>query len=280
MKPEWLRVEIKGCPATEKKLSGLNTVCKEALCPNISECYSKKTATFLLLGSVCTRNCLYCNISDGMPALPDPSEPEKVAKAVQELGLKHVVLTMVTRDDLPDEGASHIMRTIDAIRKISDAAIEILVSDLDKKHADMVLAHHPDVFSHNIEIVRDLFQRLRPKGNYDRSVELLRHVKKKGFFAKSGMMIGFGESMDDIRATIDDLGFIDCLTVGQYLQPSKKHAKVKKYYAPEEFDKIKEHAIKAGIPYVESGPFVRSSYNAGSVYRQLVSGKKGQAGNI
>ncbi len=246
----------------------LNTVCENARCPNKNECYTKNTATFLIMGNVCTRNCRYCNISCERPEALDPMEPEHVAKAVADLGLKYAVITSVTRDDLPDGGAQHFARCIEEIRKISPATkIEILTPDFkgEKEALDIIIKAHPDVFNHNIETVEAVFKTARPQGNYRTSLEVLKYIKENSDIkTKSGLMIGLGETFDQIEATFNDLREVGCdiLTVGQYIQPSKQHLEVAKYYSLEEYEDLKALARKCGFKNFQIGPLVRSSYNA------------------
>lgn len=246
----------------------LNTVCENARCPNKNECYTKNTATFLIMGNVCTRNCRYCNISCERPEALDPLEPEHVAKAVADLGLKYSVITSVTRDDLPDGGAGHFARCIGEIRKISPATkVEILTPDFKgKKEAlDIIIKTHPDVFNHNIETVEAVFKTARPQGNYRTSLEVLKYIKENSDIkTKSGLMIGLGETFEDIEKTFNDLRSVGCdiLTVGQYIQPSKQHLEVAKYYSLEEYEELKALARKCGFSNFQIGPLVRSSYNA------------------
>lgn len=246
----------------------LNTVCENARCPNKNECYTKNTATFLIMGNVCTRNCRYCNISCERPEALDPLEPEHVAKAVADLGLKYSVITSVTRDDLPDGGAGHFVRCIEEIRKISPATkIEILTPDFkgEKEALDIIIKAHPDVFNHNIETVEAVFKTARPQGNYRTSLEVLKYIKENSDIkTKSGLMIGLGETFDQIEATFNDLREVGCdiLTVGQYIQPSKQHLEVAKYYSLEEYEELKALARKCGFNNFQIGPLVRSSYNA------------------
>ena len=248
-----------------------NTVCEGARCPNKSECYSHNTATFLIMGKVCTRNCRYCNISPARPEPLDLEEPKHVAEAVKELGLKFAVITSVTRDDLPDGGAQHFKNCIDEIRKICDAKVEILTPEFkdDKRALDTVIKAHPDVFNHNIETVRSIFKTARPQGDYDRSIEVLRYVKENSnIVTKSGLMAGLGEGVNDIEETLCDLhdAGVDIITIGQYIQPSKQHLPVAKYYTLEEFEELKELARKIGFKNFQIGPLVRSSYHAMASY--------------
>ena len=250
------------------KSNYLNTVCEGARCPNKNECYSNHTATFLIMGSVCTRNCRYCNISCQRPEPLNENEPLHVAQAVKDLGLKYAVITSVTRDDLPDGGANHFAKCINEIRKISpNTKIEILTPDFkgNEESLDTIIKAHPDVFNHNIETARDIFKIARPQGNYDTSLKVLKYVKENSDIkTKSGFMIGLGEDIEQIKQTIWDLYSVNCdiLTIGQYIQPSKEHLPVAKYYKPEEYEELKEIAKNIGIKHFQIGPLVRSSYNA------------------
>lgn len=250
------------------KTKCLNTVCENARCPNKNECYTKNTATFLIMGGDCTRNCKYCNIACAKPKPLDPQEPKHVAEAVQALGLKYAVITSVTRDDLPDGGAEHFANCIYEIRKICpDTKIEILTPDFkgDKKSLDLIIKAHPDVFNHNIEAVRDIFKTVRPQGDYNCSLEILKYVKDNSdILTKSGLIIGLGETFKQIEQTLVDLKNVGCdiVTIGQYIQPSKQHLEVAKYYTPQEYDELKALAKKVGIKNYQIGPLVRSSYRA------------------
>ncbi len=246
----------------------LNTVCENARCPNKNECYTKQTATFLIMGNVCTRNCRYCNISSGIPETLNENEPKEVANAIKELGLKYAVITSVTRDDINDGGAEHFARTIEEIRKISpETKIEILTPDFngDKNSLDIIIKAMPEVFNHNIETTKQIFKKARPKGNYQTSLEVLKYVRdNSNIKTKSGLMVGLGEIFEEIEETFKDLKNVGCdiLTVGQYIQPSKKHLEVDKYYTLEEFEQIKNLAKKVGFKHFQIGPLVRSSYMA------------------
>lgn len=250
------------------KTKCLNTVCENARCPNKNECYTKNTATFLIMGNDCTRNCKYCNISCARPEPLDLEEPKHVAEAVQALGLKYAVITSVTRDDLPDGGAEHFANCIYEIRKLCpDTKIEILTPDFkgNKDCLDTIIKAHPDVFNHNIEAVQDIFKSVRPQGDYECSLEVLKYVKDNSdILTKSGLIIGLGETFEQIEQTLIDLKNIGCdiVTIGQYIQPSKHHLEVAKYYTPEEYDKLRELANKVGIKNHQIGPLVRSSYRA------------------
>lgn len=274
--PEFLKRPIIDTDTTRNvrkilKHNCLNTVCENARCPNKNECYTKNTATFLIMGNNCTRNCRYCNISCNRPEPLDPQEPKHIAKAVKDLGLKYAVITSVTRDDLPDGGAQHFANCIYEIRKISpDVKIEILTPDFkNKKEAlDIIINAHPDVFNHNIETVRAVFKTARPQGNYDTSLDVLKYIKQNSDIqTKSGMMIGLGETFAQIKETIEDLYSVGCdiLTIGQYIQPSKEHLPVAKYYNLDEYEELKKLAASIGIKNYQIGPLVRSSYNAASL---------------
>lgn len=250
------------------KTKCLNTVCENARCPNKNECYTKNTATFLIMGNNCTRNCRYCNITCARPEPLDLAEPFHVAEAVKDLGLKYAVITSVTRDDLPDGGAQHFANCIYEIRKISpDVKVEILTPDFkgNKNSLDTIIKAHPDVFNHNIETVRSVFKTARPQGNYDCSLDVLKYIKNNSdILTKSGLMIGLGETFEDIEQTLLDLKNVGCdiVTIGQYIQPSKEHLEVLKYYTPSEYEDLKALAEKIGIKHYQIGPLVRSSYRA------------------
>lgn len=274
--PEYLKRPIIDTDKTRTvrkilKANCLNTVCENARCPNKNECYTKHTATFLIMGGVCTRNCKYCNISCQKPEPLDVDEPKHIAKAVNDLGLKYAVITSVTRDDLPDGGAEHFAKCIEEIRKISpDTKIEILTPDFkgNIESLNTIIKAHPDVFNHNIEAVRGIFKTVRPQGNYDVSLSVLKYIKENSDIkTKSGLIIGLGENFEQIKETFEDLYNVGCdiLTVGQYIQPSKEHYPVGKYYKPEEYEELKKLATSVGIKHSQIGPLVRSSYNAASL---------------
>lgn len=271
--PEYLKRPIIDTDKTRTvrkilKTKCLNTVCENARCPNKNECYTKNTATFLIMGNNCTRNCRYCNISCARPEPLDLNEPLHVAEAVKDLGLKYSVITSVTRDDLPDGGAGHFANCIYEIRKISpDVKIEILTPDFkgNKNSLDTIIKAHPDVFNHNIETVRNVFKTARPQGNYECSLDVLKYVKDNSdILTKSGLMIGLGETFEQIEETLLDLKNVGCdiVTIGQYIQPSKEHLEVSKYYTPEEYDILRALSDKIGIKHSQIGPLVRSSYRA------------------
>lgn len=274
--PEYLKRPIIDTDKTRTvrkilKSNCLNTVCEGARCPNKNECYSKHTATFLIMGNVCTRNCRYCNISCEKPQQLDTNEPKHIAKAVKDLGLKYTVITSVTRDDLEDGGANHFAQCIYEIKNTSPLTkIEILTPDFknNKKSLDTIIKAHPDVFNHNIETVKEIFKTARPQGSYDNSISVLKYIKENSDIkTKSGLMIGLGETFEQIEQTLTDLHNVHCdiLTIGQYIQPSKQHLPVAKYYKPEEYEKLKELAASIGFKNFQIGPLVRSSYNAASL---------------
>ena len=270
--PEYLKRPIIDTEKTKTvrrilKTKCLNTVCEGARCPNKSECYSRNTATFLIMGNVCTRNCRYCNIGTARPEPLDLEEPKHVAEAIKELGLKYAVITSVTRDDLSDGGAEHFKNCIDEIRKISNAKIEILTPDFKgvKESLDLIIQANPDVFNHNIETVKSLFKTARPQGNYEHSIQVLKYIKENSnIITKSGLMVGLGEGMNEIEDTLVDLkkAGVDIVTIGQYIQPSKAHLPVAKYYTLEEFEDLRKLAEKIGITNYQIDPLVRSSYKA------------------
>lgn len=278
--PQYLRRPIIDTEKTKTvrhvlKENRLNTVCEGARCPNKNECYQHNTATFLIMGNVCTRNCKYCNITSSKPERLDEEEPKNIAKAVSELGLRYVVITSVTRDDIEDGGASHFAKCIEEIRALSDdVRVEILTPDFKRKGSvgefnreslDRIIEAKPDVFNHNIETVRDVFEKARPLGNYDLSLSVLEYVKKNSDIpTKSGFMIGLGETTEQIVDTMRDLRGVDCdmLTIGQYIRPSKQHLEVEKYYLLEEYDYLREKAKELGFRKYQIGALVRSSYHA------------------
>ena len=276
--PKWLHRKLpKGSAIFDTgnivKKHHLNTVCEEAKCPNRLECYSKKTATFLALGSHCTRNCGFCDIDfDKSPLALEADEPARIAASVKELGLKHAVITMVARDDLEDQGASQIAKIIRAIRADNEGiTVELLTSDFCGRFAsvDLILAERPEIFNHNIETVRSLTPRVRHKATYERTLDLLRYVKseKKTKFVKSGIMVGLGETEEEVMETIRDLKDAGCdiITMGQYLQPNRKKLLVKSFVTPQQFKLYEEYGYQIGVKHMYCGPFVRSSYNAGDI---------------
>ena len=285
--PDWFKIKFPSGESYGKvkglvKTNRLHTICEEAKCPNLSECWSHGTATFLILGDTCTRYCGYCNVKTGKPEEVDFSELKKVADAVKKLNLKYVVITSVTRDDLWDGGASIYVDTIKEIRKLNrNCKVELLIPDFRLRNKDnknnrddkisidalkKVIGARVDVLGHNIEAVRRIFLKVRKGGNYDLSLQLLKTIKKinKKIKTKSGIILGLGETKEEIIETMQELrdNDVDFLTLGQYLQPSEKHVKIEKYYKPEEFGELKEIGLKMGFRHVEAGPLVRSSYRA------------------
>jgi lipoic acid synthetase len=280
-KPDWIRVkapiskEFKSTHDLIRKAK-LNTVCEEAACPNIGECWSKKHATVMILGSTCTRACSFCNIKTGKPDLLDPHEPERLATAISELGLDHVVITSVDRDDLEDGGASHFVESILRIRKTSPrTTIEVLTPDFLRKDGsiELVARAKPDVYNHNIETVPSLYHTIRPGARYFHSLNLLFKVKQIDpmIFTKSGIMVGLGETKEEVLQVMDDLkaAKVDFLTIGQYLQPTPKHAPVMRYVTPDEFNYYERAARAKGFLMVSASPLTRSSYHAGEDFQKL-----------
>ena len=270
--PPWFKVQAKTGPdyldikQTMDRLK-LHTICEEARCPNRWECWNARTATFLILGDICTRRCHYCSVETGRPAAIDYEEPGRLATAVQALGLRHAVITSVNRDELEDGGAAVFAETIRQIRQLSpDCTIEVLIPDFEGNEAALatVCAERPEILNHNIETVRRLFPAIRPQGKYQRSIELLGKAKQLGMHTKSGLILGMGETMDEAREVMHDLRSVGCdiITIGQYLQPTKQHLPVVRFYDPSEFALLKEEGMTLGFTHVESGPLVRSSYHA------------------
>ncbi|MEP3196696.1 MAG: lipoyl synthase [Lentilitoribacter sp.] len=280
-KPDWIRVKApvsKGYKETRKIVQDNNlvTVCEEAGCPNIGECWDKKHATFMIMGEICTRACAFCNVMTGKPNALDQSEPENVAKAVVEMGLKHVVITSVDRDDLADGGAEHFAQVIGAIRKASpETTIEILTPDFLRKNGalEVVVAAKPDVFNHNLETVASNYLTVRPGARYFHSMRLLQRVKELDptIFTKSGIMVGLGETRNEVLQLMDDfrVADVDFLTIGQYLQPTRKHHKVVSYITPDEFKSYKTNAYAKGFLMVSASPLTRSSHHAGDDFAKL-----------
>ena len=276
--PEYLKRPIIDTEKTREvrkilKVNCLNTVCENARCPNKNECYTKHTATFLIMGNNCTRNCRYCNITCDKPEPLDNNEPKHVAQAVKALGLKYAVITSVTRDDIPDGGAQHFANCINEIRKLCpETKIEILTPDFknNKNALDLIIKAHPDVFNHNIETVKEVFKTARPQGNYENSLDVLKYIKDNSDIkTKSGLMIGLGETFEQIESTMKDLKNVGCdiLTIGQYIQPSKEHLEVSKYYTLNEYEILKQMAKNVGFKNFQIGPLVRSSYNAAGLIK-------------
>ena len=280
-KPKWLKRRLPSGPGYEKvrgMINGdrLHTVCQEAKCPNMWECFSQKTATFLILGSRCTRNCRFCSVQPGPLEPPDPGEPARVADVAQQMDLKYVVVTSVTRDDVPDGGAALFAQTITEIRaRMTEACVEVLIPDFqgDRDALTTVLKARPDVLNHNIETVPRLYPRVRPQAEYQRSLNILQwtHEYDSKLPTKSGLMLGLGEEPEEVESTLRDLRAANCriLTLGQYLQPTKDHLPVERFISPEEFDEWRKKAIKTGFAEVASGPFVRSSYHAKELYQEV-----------
>ncbi len=281
--PPWLKVKagkFRQMADTDAMLrqDDIVTVCQEARCPNIGECWSHKTATFMIGGENCTRNCGFCNVSTAKPLALDPSEPARVARAARKLGLRYVVITSVDRDDLPDGGAAHWVETIQSVRaEMPDAKVEILTPDWRGNWADLltVAQTRPDVYNHNIETVPSLYKWVRPGSKYERSLELLRRVKAfdASIKTKSGLMLGLGETLDEVEAVLRDLkaNGVDFITIGQYLRPTPRHLPVVRYVPPAEFDELKQIGEAMGFEMVASGPFVRSSYHAGEDFARATA---------
>lgn len=273
-KPDWIRIKLTtGENYTEIKdmmrSKTLHTVCEEARCPNIYECWANRTATFMILGDICTRACRFCAVNTGMPTELDLQEPERVAEAAERMGLRHCVVTSVARDDLQDGGASIFAETIRAVRRrMPLCSVEVLIPDFmgNWEALRIVMDAKPDILNHNVETVERMSDRVRAKAKYERTLELLKQAKamQPQIPTKSSIMLGVGEEWDEILQTMDDLRAVDCniLTIGQYLQPTKKHLNVEKYYRPEQFAELKDEGLKRGFSHVESGPLVRSSYHA------------------
>jgi lipoic acid synthetase len=280
-KPNWIRTRLTNSSIysdTKKivKNNNLHTVCEEAGCPNISECWSKKHATFMIMGDICTRACAFCNVKTGLPNQLDPNEHIRVANATKDLNLNHVVITSVDRDDLPDGGAEHFVKTISEIKKINpNTTVEILTPDFLRK-GDVykkIVDSKPDVFNHNIETVPSNYTKVRPGSRYFQSINLLKEVKDydKQIFTKSGLMLGLGEKEEELFQVMDDLrcAHVDFLTLGQYLQPTEKHYPIKKFVPPEDFNKFEKIAYAKGFLQVSSSPMTRSSYHAGDDFIKL-----------
>ncbi len=289
-KPAWIRVKAPGSPqwsATQKivREQRLVTVCEEAACPNIGECWDKKHATFMVMGDTCTRACAFCNVRTGLPSPPDPFEPARVGEAVKKLGLAHVVITSVDRDDLDDGGAGHFAKVVAAIRAASpNTTIEVLTPDFLRKQGalEIVVAAKPDVFNHNLETVASKYLAVRPGARYFHSIRLLQRVKEidPGIFTKSGMMLGLGEERHEVLQLMDDLrtADVDFLTMGQYLQPTRKHHPVARFVPPDEFASYAEVALAKGFIFVSASPLTRSSHHAGEDFARLKARRMALAG--
>ena len=260
----------------------LHTVCESASCPNIGECWSRRALTIMILGDICTRSCRFCDVTTGRPLPPDPDEPRRVAEMLSHLGLKHTVITCVDRDDLKDGGAAHWAETITRVKDACpDMTLEVLCGDFkgDTSSVDTVIAAGPDVYAHNLETVPRLSRQVRVQASYPRSYASLEHAKKRGAITKTGLMLGLGETLDEVREVMRETRAIgvDILTLGQYLRPSKKHLEIARYVPPDEFDLLKQEAYAMGFPHVEAGPLVRSSYHADGqrdIVRELAEAAK------
>lgn len=283
-KPAWLRAKIPGGAVYQQTTQivhehKLHTVCESAQCPNLGECWSRKTATIMILGNICTRSCGFCAVQTGRPTELDRDEPRRVAEAIRLMGLRHAVITSVARDELLDGGAAIWAETIRAVREENpQTAIEVLIPDFKGRWQDLetVLAARPDILNHNVETVPRLHKVVRPQAKYDRSLELLRRAKQAGFVTKSGLMLGIGETDDEIAATLRDMAAekIDILTLGQYLRPSAQHLPLFRWVTPEDFARWKQFSLDLGFRVVESGPLVRSSYHADEQSDALVPGSR------
>lgn len=273
-RPDWLKIKLRVDNSFTHVRSivnnyNLHTVCEEAKCPNMSECWSRGTATFMILGDICTRKCGFCAVKSGKPTWFDPDEPKRVAQAVKAMRIKHAVITSVTRDDLEDGGASMFAETIRQIRKIvPECKVEVLIPDFkgDESALDLVVKAKPDILNHNLETVPRLYKIVRPQASYERSLKVLEYSKKHGLVTKTGIILGIGETLDEVIEVMKELRKIDVdiLTLGQYLQPTKMHLPVDRYVTPEEFEMLKRIGLEIGFKYVESAPLVRSSYRAES----------------
>ena len=272
-KPEWLNKRLNYQSMKEMgdmfRSLNLHTVCEDARCPNMGECFKNRTATFMILGDICTRNCRFCAIPEGKPTIVDRSEPKNLAEAAKKLALAHVVITSVTRDDLEDGGSNQFAACIYELRNVlPKSSIEVLIPDFkaDRNALNTVISAKPEIINHNVETVPSLYPIARPMADYRQSLDVLQYIKQKNknIYTKSGIMLGLGELEDEILVLFDDLLAVDCdmLTIGQYLPPSKNHASLKEYVRPEIFDRYKQIALQKGFRYVASGPYVRSSYNA------------------
>lgn len=271
-KPDWLKIRLGGNNNYKQtklavESNGLHTICSSGRCPNMGECWGMGTATFMIGGEICTRSCKFCNTLTGKPLALNAEEPQKVAESIKLMGIKHAVITSVDRDDLKDQGAQHWVDTINKVRLINpETTIEVLIPDFQGKVEliDLVCSAMPNVISHNIETVRRLTPQVRSAAKYDVSMKVLKRFAENGLKSKSGLMLGLGETLDEVKETMDDLRDMDCkvLTMGQYLQPSRKHLPVSAYIHPDVFLELKETALNKGFTHVESGPLVRSSYHA------------------
>ena len=290
-KPDWIRVRVPagsgryGETLRTLREHGLVTVCEEAACPNIGECWAQRHATMMIMGDTCTRACAFCNVATGLPKPLDPAEPENVAAAIAKLGLSHVVITSVDRDDLPDGGAEHFAQTIRAIRARTPATIEVLTPDFLRKDGalELVVEARPDIYNHNLETVPALYLKIRPGARYFHSLRLLQRAKEidQRVFTKSGIMVGLGETREEVLQVMDDLrsADVDFLTIGQYLQPTRKHAPVKRYVHPDEFEAYAQSARGKGFLLVGASPLTRSSYHAGDDFARLRAARIARSGS-
>lgn len=272
IKPDWFKVSYDSEVGSIGKMmedNSLHTVCKEANCPNRGECYKKRTVTFMIMGNKCSRNCKFCNVTNGIPTPLDPMEPFNVAKSAKKLGLKHVVITSVTRDDLADGGAGHFAKTIEEIKRLNpEVTVEVLIPDLkgEDKNLDIIINAKPDVINHNMETIERLYEKIRPEAIYNRSLYVLKYIKEKEpkILTKTGIMVGLGEKDEEVYKVMDDVLKVGCdiFTIGQYLQPSRKHVDVQEYVSLEKFEEYRKIGIQKGFRFIASSPLVRSSYKA------------------
>ena len=272
IKPDWFKVSYDSEVGSIGKMmedNSLHTVCKEANCPNRGECYKKRTVTFMIMGNKCSRNCKFCNVTNGIPTPLDPMEPFNVAKSAKKLGLKHVVITSVTRDDLADGGAGHFAKTIEEIKRLNpEVTVEVLIPDLkgEDKNLDIIINAKPDVINHNMETIERLYEKIRPEAIYNRSLYVLKYIKEKDpkILTKTGIMVGLGEKDEEVYKVMDDVLKVGCdiFTIGQYLQPSRKHVDVQEYVSLEKFEEYRKIGIQKGFRFIASSPLVRSSYKA------------------
>ncbi len=279
IKPEWLKIRLpRGEEFAEMakivEQHALHTICSSGMCPNKAECWSRKTATFMILGDVCTRGCRFCATKTGVPLPADHGEPQRVADSIRLMGLRHAVITSVTRDDLPDGGAAHWAAVVEAVREVNPhTTIELLIPDMDAvaEHLDIVIASRPDIIGHNIETVERLTPEVRSRARYRTSLETVRYIALQGMVAKSGIMVGMGETEDEVLRTLNDLREAGCriVTLGQYLRPTLGHWPVAEYVAPSKFEKYKQEALARGFGYVASAPLVRSSYMAEQALKEI-----------
>lgn len=272
IKPDWFKVSYDSEVGSIGKMmedNSLHTVCKEANCPNRGECYKKRTVTFMIMGNKCSRNCKFCNVTNGIPTPLDPMEPFNVAQSAKKLGLNHVVITSVTRDDLADGGASHFAKTIEEIKRLNpEVTVEVLIPDLkgEDKNLDIIINAKPDVINHNMETIERLYEKIRPEAIYNRSLYVLKYIKEKDpkILTKTGIMVGLGEKDEEVYKVMDDVLKVGCdiFTIGQYLQPSRKHVDVQEYVSLEKFEEYRKIGIQKGFRFIASSPLVRSSYKA------------------